>query len=56
MHSTATFFGSAAFVLGFHVPDSNEANCLDFRNCAVLNVVKGESYNLQLQIFMVISL
>lgn len=41
----ATYFGSAAIGLGFYhidVPTANEYNWLNFRNCGVLNVLKGE--------------
>ncbi|XP_037438485.1 uncharacterized protein LOC119306341 [Triticum dicoccoides] len=44
-HPTATYFGSAAVGLGFYhidVPTVSELGCLNYKNCAVLKVVKGE--------------
>ena len=45
LHPTATYFGSAATGLGFYdidVPTVSELSWLNYKNCAVLKVVKGE--------------
>ena len=44
-HPTATYFGSAAAGLGFYhidVPTTLELSWLNYKNCAVLKVLKGE--------------
>lgn len=45
LHSTATYFGSAVARLGFYHVDiqvAAKSNWLNFMNCAILNVMKGE--------------
>lgn len=47
MHPVATCFGNAEVGLGFYhidVPSANKTNWLNFENCGVLNVLKGEPH------------